>query len=72
MAYSGIDDNELDTRIARLEKMRASGVLEQTVDGNTTKFRTIGELNAEIRSMRRELQYRSGVRAPHPFAREIF
>lgn len=72
MAYKDVDTAELEIRIQRLEHLRSSGVLTQTTDGNTTTFRSMADLNQEIRRMRRELQYRAGVTPPHPYARPTF
>lgn len=72
MAYKDVDTAELELRGERLEKLRSSGVLTQTIDGNTTTFRTMAELNQEIRRIRRELQYRAGITPPHPYARPTF
>lgn len=66
------DYNAAVISLDRLQRLRASGVLSQTVDGTTTTFRSWGELDAEISRLKRELSIHDGITPPHPYAREAF
>lgn len=53
--------------LSRLKRMRDSGVTETTVDGVTTKFRTMAELERAIARQERRL----GLQKPQ-FAKSVF
>ncbi|GAB5444358.1 MAG: hypothetical protein Fues2KO_47070 [Fuerstiella sp.] len=53
--------------LTRLQAMRDSGVTESTVDGVTTKFQSVSELNRAITRLERKL----GLRTPR-YAKSVF
>lgn len=53
-------NTQIETEIEELEKLLSSGAESLTIDGTTTRYRSVSDINDRIAQLKQELQSRNG------------